>query len=61
MSDYRSVFHRDNSVTFWDVYQQQWVRYAAVSIPDRLLATLPSNERDRVLRLVAKTNKEVWP
>jgi hypothetical protein len=45
---YATTFHRDGSVTIWDCYRQQWHRTANPS--DKLLATLGSNERERVMQ-----------
>lgn len=50
-STYRSIFHRDGTVTLWHVYRQQWVRLAADAISDETLATLSQRERVRILRM----------
>lgn len=47
---YRTTYHRDGTVTCWDLYTQTWQRTARPS--DRLLATLAPTERARVLRHV---------
>ena len=44
----RTTYHRDGTVTIWDVYQQSWVR--GFQLRDELLASLNDGERDRVLR-----------
>jgi hypothetical protein len=36
-SPYATTFHRDGSVTVWDVYRQDWVRTSRPS--DQLLAS----------------------
>ncbi len=54
MNNYRTVFHRDNSVTLWHVYMQQWVRLPACGISHAILATLPSTERARICKLASK-------
>lgn len=51
---YRTVFHRDGSVTLWHVYLQRWVRLPARGISRAILATLPSTERARILKLASK-------
>jgi hypothetical protein len=51
---YNPTFHRDNTVTFWSVYQQRWVRCAASRISDAELASMSDPERRRVARIVAK-------
>jgi len=45
---YRTIYHRDHSVTVWDVYQQGWVRTARPS--DMVLASLSARERERMVR-----------
>lgn len=45
---FRTTFHRDGTVTIWDVYTQQWVRTAHPL--DELLASLSKPEYERVLR-----------
>lgn len=46
----RTTYHRDGTVTLWDVYQQQWVRQAGFS--DAVYASLDDKDRTRVLRHV---------
>ena len=43
--------HRDGTVTYWSVYQQQWVR--APGVPARELAAMNERERARVQRHTA--------
>ena len=43
-----NTYHRDGTVSFWDIYRQQWRRLAAQDIGDRLLATMSKPERDIV-------------
>lgn len=53
---YNTKFHRDGSVTVWNVYEQAWARYDRTyynQVPDRVLATLEPSERNRVLRHLA--------
>jgi len=50
--NYRSrtiTYHRDGTVTLWDVFSQAWVRTANPS--DQLLGGLPLAEIDRIQRL----------
>jgi hypothetical protein len=54
MNSYKTTFHRDNTVTFWNVYTQQWERRAASRIADEVLASLPQSERARIARMAAK-------
>ena len=46
-----TCYHRDGTVTLWDVYTQRRERYRTV--PDRVLASLTHAERERVLRHTA--------
>ena len=48
---YESTFHRDGTVTIWDVYQQTWKRGSKFS--DQVLASLDATERERVIRHTA--------
>ena len=41
-------FHRDQTVTVWNVFSQQWERFRTV--PDHILATLSERERTRIGR-----------
>lgn len=47
---YRTTFHRDGTVTLWDVYQQGWRRFRAAEVPDAILASLRPAERERIIR-----------
>jgi len=48
---FATKYHRDGTVTVWDVYRQAWTRTAAPS--DRVLASLTEAERARIARHVA--------
>jgi hypothetical protein len=51
MSDFtKTTFHRDATVTFWDVSAQQWVRTSNPT--DAQLASMSSTLRKRVIRHV---------
>lgn len=41
------TYHRDATVTLWDVYTQGWRRLALV--PSEILASLPAAQRERVM------------
>ena len=43
-----TTYHRDGTVSLWDVYEQQWRRLPAVDISDRTMATLSLAERRRI-------------
>ena len=45
---FATTFHRDATVTVWDVYAQSWDRTDRPS--DRVLASLETAERDRVMK-----------
>lgn len=48
-SPYATRFHRDGTVTVWNVYTQSWdMRTGSPS--DRVLASLPTEERERVIK-----------
>jgi hypothetical protein len=49
---FATVYHRDQSVTIWDVFAQSWLRLSTV--PASILATLPKSERARVIRHTAR-------
>ena len=45
--NFKTTYHRDGSVTVWDVYSQQWIRTKRPS--DQVLASLDNKERQRVI------------
>ena len=45
---YATRYHRDHTVTVWDVYTQSWDRTSSPS--DAVLASLSEPERTRVMR-----------
>jgi len=44
----RTVYHRDHTVTVWDIFTQSRVRLPRV--PDHILATLSDDDRKRIAR-----------
>ena len=44
----KTIYHRDHTVTVWDICSQSWGRLARV--PDHILATLSDAERARIAR-----------
>ena len=48
---YRPTYHRDQTVSYWSVYRQSWVRSAR--IPDAELAAMGTSTRERVVRHLA--------
>lgn len=51
---YRTTFHRNGTVTVWDVYQQAWRRFLAAEVPDAIMASLNKKERARIRRIAAR-------
>ena len=48
----KTKYHRDGTVTLWDIYRQAWVRIRASRISDEILSSLSSHERTRIARMV---------
>lgn len=47
LSMYRTKFHRDGTVTVWNVYTQTWIRTSRPS--DAVLASMANEERAKVI------------
>jgi hypothetical protein len=45
---YKTTYHRDGTITVWNVYTQQWERTSRPS--DRVLSSLDQRDRDRAIR-----------
>lgn len=45
----KTTLHRDGTVTYWSVYNQEWKRHTDY-VPDRELAAMGDAERERVMR-----------
>lgn len=57
MSDtYRTIYHRDGTVTVWDCIHQCWTRRGACDIyrDAPLMSTLSQAERDRITRMAGR-------
>jgi Fe-S cluster biosynthesis and repair protein YggX len=54
MSNYKTKYHRDGTVTIWNVFSQAWQRHQADLIADSVLATLNDSERARIAKIAAK-------
>ncbi len=54
MSNLKNTYHRDGTVTYWNVYTQTWQRIAAERISDRVLASMTQAERDRIALAIAQ-------
>jgi hypothetical protein len=48
-------YHQDGTVTYWSVYQQQWVR--AHDVPARELAAMDAAERACVKEHIRRNGK----
>ena len=42
------TLHRDGTVSYWDVYLQQWRRKHVALVDSRTLATMGDDERARI-------------
>lgn len=52
MSDmYKTTYHRDGTITYWNVYSQIWRRIPADKISDETLATMSADERAKIARI----------
>ncbi len=45
-----NTYHRDGSVSFFDVYLQSWSRCAADHISDQVLASMDEDERSQIAK-----------
>ncbi|HRZ55995.1 MAG TPA: hypothetical protein P5525_11125 [Candidatus Paceibacterota bacterium] len=54
MSSYKTTYHRDGTVTVWDVYSQTWRRIAADQVSDQILASLNETERRRIAKMAER-------
>jgi len=54
MNNYKTKFHRDGTITIWNVYAQAWQRNQADLIADSVLATLNDSERAKIAKIAAK-------
>ena len=46
-------FHSDGTITYWDVFRQQWHDCEPKHVPDKILASLPSDERELIIAAAA--------
>lgn len=49
---YDSTYHRDGTLTYWNVYKQKWER--GRDIPDHILATFDAKDRARTLKHISR-------
>lgn len=52
MTNLKTKFRKDGSLTYWSVHEQRWL--SAWSVPDRELAAMGCKERGRVQRFAKK-------
>lgn len=50
MSSYKTTYHRDGTITYWDVYEQVWHRASSADISDRIMASFSHEEREKIER-----------
>jgi len=50
----KCTFHRDGTISYWDIYCQKWARIEIMSVESSIMASLTAAERRRV----RKTQKE---
>ena len=55
MNNYKTKYHRNGTVTIWNVYTQTWVTYHAASVPDKVMASLGNIEREKIRKHGSKT------
>ena len=59
MGDYSTTFHRDGTVTYWNVYRQQWMKHIpAQAITAAVLATLSDDECEKIIRIAKRVAEE---
>lgn len=49
--NYKTTYHKDGTVSYWDVFSQSWERSDAAEISDRILASMSQPERDRIAKM----------
>jgi hypothetical protein len=57
MNNYKTKFHKDGTITIWNIYLQQWERRQADQIPDDVLASVGNIERERIYKHARKGAK----
>jgi len=48
MTSTATTIDADGDVRLWNVYRGEWQTFAATDVPDHILATLPSEERESI-------------
>jgi len=57
-SNLACTFHHDGTVSYWDIYKQQWDRMNAGSIRSSVLSSLNDNERVRINNMIIIDKEE---
>ena len=47
----RTIYHKDGTVTFWNVFQQCKMRIKACNISDQTLSSLSEKESNRIIKI----------
>ena len=50
----QNTYHRDGTISHWDVYRQAWRRIPAADIEDRVLASMNTAERAKITHMIEK-------
>lgn len=58
-SNLACTFHRDGTVSYWDIYKQQWDRMNASSIRSSVLSSLNDNERARINKMIISEENQL--
>jgi hypothetical protein len=58
-SNLACTFHRDGTVSYWDIYKQQWDRMNAGSIRSSVLSSLNDNERVRINKMIISEENQL--
>jgi len=50
----KTKYHRDGTITVWNILTQSWLRISASRVPASVLATLSFVERARIARIASR-------
>ena len=56
-NNYKTKYHRDGTITIWNIYLQQWERRQADQIPSDVLASVGNIERERIYKHARRYTK----
>lgn len=57
MSNYKTTYHRDGTITYWHVHSQAWKRVRSAEMSAENLATMSNEERAKIERHAASYAK----